>query len=42
MDEPIHIAITLRVRKPHLAEFERVLEAWRSVRLMSFLRASRQ
>jgi uncharacterized protein len=25
MDEPIHIAITLRVRKPHVAEFERAL-----------------
>ena len=25
MDEPIHIAITLRVRKAHLAEFERAL-----------------
>jgi antibiotic biosynthesis monooxygenase (ABM) superfamily enzyme len=25
MDEPIHIAIMLRVRKPHVAEFERAL-----------------
>jgi antibiotic biosynthesis monooxygenase (ABM) superfamily enzyme len=25
MDEPIHIAITVRVRKPHIAEFERAL-----------------
>jgi uncharacterized protein len=25
MDEPIHIAITLRVRKQHVAEFERAL-----------------
>ena len=25
MDEPIHIAITLRVRKTHVAEFERAL-----------------
>jgi antibiotic biosynthesis monooxygenase (ABM) superfamily enzyme len=25
MDEPIHIAITLSVRKPHVAEFERAL-----------------
>jgi uncharacterized protein len=25
MDEPLHIAITLRVRKPHVAEFERAL-----------------
>jgi uncharacterized protein len=25
MDEPIHIAITLRVRKTHIAEFERAL-----------------
>jgi uncharacterized protein len=25
MDEPIHIAITVRVRKPHVAEFERAL-----------------
>jgi uncharacterized protein len=26
MDEPIHIAITIRVRKPHVAEFERALK----------------
>jgi uncharacterized protein len=25
MDEPIHVAITVRVRKPHVAEFERAL-----------------
>jgi antibiotic biosynthesis monooxygenase (ABM) superfamily enzyme len=26
MDEPTHIAITVRVREPHVAEFERVLK----------------
>jgi uncharacterized protein len=26
MDKPIHIAITVRVRKPHVAEFERALK----------------
>jgi uncharacterized protein len=30
MDEPIHIAITMRVRKPHVAEFERALEDFAS------------
>jgi uncharacterized protein len=25
MDDPIHIAITVRVRRPHIAEFERAL-----------------
>jgi antibiotic biosynthesis monooxygenase (ABM) superfamily enzyme len=30
MDEPIHIAITLRIRKPHVAEFERALEDFAS------------
>jgi uncharacterized protein len=30
MDEPIHIAITLRVQRPHVAEFERVLEDFAS------------
>jgi uncharacterized protein len=29
-DEPIHIAITLRVRKSHVAEFERALEDFAS------------
>jgi quinol monooxygenase YgiN len=30
MDEPIHIAITLRVRKTHVAEFERALADYAS------------
>jgi antibiotic biosynthesis monooxygenase (ABM) superfamily enzyme len=33
MDEPIHIAITLRVRKTHVAEFQRALADFASLSL---------